>query len=203
MPITAPATAVEGSSGVVLTGSALSLVDPVYVVASNGSVKFQIEQSVVSRDATTITIDLSCGLAKKISGDTTAFAGIPLTDSQWSLKWMVGVDELGVTIAPPTNYQQREVAESEKFGGFLEGFAFGEQDQEYGLIDTTTNTVKHLVTNTKASGFFDGIERTMTETTPVYIWTQADGKWRKRNIVVTPFSAAGNEFTDEFTEEFS
>ena len=119
MALTAPTTAIEGTASLVLTGSALSLVDPVYVVASDGTSEYTIEQTVTSRDATTITIDLDCGLKSKIDGNTTAFAGVPLTDSNWSLKWRVGADELGVTITPPSNYQQREVANSEKLGGFL------------------------------------------------------------------------------------
>lgn len=201
MPITAPTTAVEGTTGLIITGTSLSTTDPVYVVASDGVNEYLIEQTVNGRGTGSINIDLDCGLAKKISGDITAFSGVPLTDSNWSLKWRVGVDELAVTITPPANYQQREVANSEKLGGFLDGFTFGEKDQEHGLIDTATNTVKHLVTNTKASGFFEGVNRVMSETTPTYIWTQKDAKWRKRNVVV--LTKSGNEFTSEFTGEFS
>lgn len=201
MPITAPTTATEGTTGLLITGSSMSTTDPVYLVATDGISEYVIEQKVNGRGTGSINIDLDCGLKSKIDGNTTAFAGVPLTDSNWSLKWRIGIDELAVTIAPPANYQQREVANSEKFGGFLDTFTFGEKDQEHGLIDTTTNTVKHLVTNTKASGFFDGINRDMNETAPVYIWTQKDAKWRKRSVSVLTLS--GNEFTSEFTGEFS
>ena len=203
MPITAPTQAVEGALLLDITGSALDLVAPVYVVASNGSNTFQIEQSVVSRDASTITIDLSCGLSKKIGGDLTAFAGVPLTDSQWSLKWVVGADELGVVISPPANQQQREIANAEKFGGWLNGISFGAQDQQFGEIVTSTNTVKHTETNGKATGYLDGIERTMTETITNYFYTAGDGKWRAMDINITPFSLGGGEFAEEFTPEFT
>jgi hypothetical protein len=82
MPITAPTQAVEGGAGVVLNGSALDLVAPVYIVATNGTQTFQVEQAVSSRGATSITLDLvNCGLISKINLDAQALAGVPLTDS--------------------------------------------------------------------------------------------------------------------------
>lgn len=191
MPITAPTSAVEGTASLVITGSALDLVAPVYVVASNGTATYQIEQSVSARDANSITIDLDCGLAAKIAGDTTAFPGVPLTDSQWSLKWMVGADELSVVISPPSNYQQREVDDAEKFGGWLESLSLGDQSQIFGEIVTSTNTVKHTESNGKATGYLDGIERTMTELITHRVFTAGDGKWRDLPVQVTQFGFGG------------
>ena len=189
MQITAPAQAVEGGTGVILTGSALDLLAPVYIVATNGTKTFQIEQSVSSRDAASISLDLvNCGLILKINFNIQALAGVPLTDSNWSLKWVVGADELGVVISPPANYQQREIAESEKFGGILSGVNFGTQDQLFSPIATAGNTIKTTESNGKATGYFDGVERTMAETITHYIYTAGDGKWRARDEAITTYT---------------
>ena len=187
MPINLPTSVLDGDS-TTITGTALSLVDPVELVASNGAQEFVIAQVVTGpRDATSIPIDVDSGLASKIAGDLTAFAGVPLTDSNWSLKWRVGADELGVVVSPPANIQQREIAESEKFGGWLSDIPFGEQDQQFGEIVTSTNTVKHTESNGKGTGYLDGIERTMAEIITNYFYTSGDGKWRARDINVVPF----------------
>lgn len=185
MTITAPTAVVEGEAGVVLTGSGLPLLAPVYIVASNGEKTFQIEQTVSSRDATSIALSsVNCGLTLKINFDIQALAGVPLTDSNWSLKWVVGADELGVVVSPPANYMQREIANDQKLGGFLAGINFGEQDQQFGRIITDTNTIGDTQSNGKATGYFDGIERTMTETIKRYFYTAGDGKWRAMDIKI-------------------
>lgn len=203
MPITGPTTAVEGTTGLIITGSALDLVAPVELVASNGVDEFAIAQVVSGpRDATSITIDLDAGLTSVIGDGSQAWEGVPLTDSEWTLKWRVALDELTVKVIPPANLQLREIANSEKFGGWLNVAVFGEQDQIIGDIVTATNTVKHTNTNQKAAGYLSGIARTMTETITHRVWTAEDNSWRDLPVAITPFSVGG-EFTEEFTPEFT
>ena len=184
MSITGPITAIDGAN-LIITGVGMSGAPKLF--ASNGVVQFSIDLVVNSQTATDIDIDLDTGLAATILAPLLAHKGVPLTDSQWSLKWVVGADELGVVVSPPANTQQREVDNAEKFGGILAGVTFGTQDQLISPIITGTNTIKETESNGKATGSFDGIERTMSETITHYIFTAQDGRWRSRGEVVAQF----------------
>jgi len=211
MSITGPSTAVDGTSDTIIgVGMSTDVNDPVELVASRGVGPPLVLAQVITgtRTSTAIDINIDIGLASVIANALKAFKGVPLTDSQWSLKWRVGGDEFGVVVSAPAIYQQREVKDSEKFpDGILQGYDFGEQSQLITIINTAGgNTIKETESNGKATGSFDGIEHTMTELLAHYIWTSGteqnpDGKWRARGEDVTPFSL-GDEFTGEFGPEF-
>jgi len=184
MSITSPSAAVDGTTfsifGVGMAGTP-------QLVATNGVKEIVINLNKNTQTATEININLDTGLASLIANPLTSFSGVPLTDSQWSLKWRVGVDELVVDIAPPANHQQREVDNAEKFGGILAGVDFGTQDQLVSPIVTSTNTVKQTKSNGKATGFFDGTQQEMLEAVTHYIFTEHDGLWRSRLEQVAPY----------------
>ena len=186
--ITGPASVVEGTADTII-GVGLDLVAPVELVASNGTKTIVIAQVVTgARTAIAIPITIDSGLSSVIADALTAYKGDPLTDSQWSLKWRVATDEFGVVVSPPANDQQREVDNAEKFGGILADVKFGAQDQLISPIVTSTNTIKETMSNGKATGYFDGTERTMTETITHYVFTERGGKWRARDEIIVPFS---------------
>ena len=185
MTISTPATAIDGTANLIITGSGMS--GTPQLEATNGVKTLTIDLDVNSQSATSIDVNLDTGLAATILAPSVANAGVPLSDSQWSLKWVVGVDELAVVVSPAANHQQREVDNTEKFGGVLADVNFGEQDQLVSPIVTAGNTIKETMSNGKATGYFDGIEPTMTETITHYLFTAADGKWRSRGEAVTPY----------------
>ena len=203
MTITAPATATEGVAATII-GTGLDLVAPVQLVAVNGSGKqFVVDQVVTGpRTATDIPINVGTGITLALLDPSAAHNGVPLSDSEWSLKWVVGADEFAVSVSSPANTQLREVANAEKFGGILAGINFGTQDQLVSPIVTGTNTIKQNRNNGKAAGFFDGVEPTMSETITNHLFTGRDGRWRARDETVIPFNIGG-EFTEEFTPEFT
>lgn len=195
MPITDPSTAQEGDSSVAFVGTNLSSTAPIYIVATNGSKEIRKAMPAISQGPTGATVACELGLSIKISlVPPLAIDGVSLTGPEWSLRWETLADDdltpvtLPLVVTPPDNIQQREIENSEKFGGVLEGINFGAQDQLYSEIVTSTNTIKLTESNGKATGFFDGIEREMTEVVNFYIFTASDAKWRKRVVTITDFS---------------
>ena len=212
MPITGPFFAVEGDPAVALTGSNMSVIAQIYMVAFNGfaEIAFPVDSS--ARTANSATVDLQLGLAEKIAGAVGAIDGCPLNDHPWKLKWRTKADnettdiELEVSLDAPVNIAQREIANSKKFPcGWLKVTSFSETDQQYGPVVTVTNTVNYTKTDGKAAGYLEGIERTMTETVTLQIWSTADQKYRDLPVSITPFGGGGSggEFTEEFTPEFT
>ena len=82
MSITGPAAVVDGDS-VTITGVGLDLVEPVELVASNGT-KTKILAQVVTgvRTAVAIDVNVDSGLSSVIANALLDFDGVPLTDSQ-------------------------------------------------------------------------------------------------------------------------
>ena len=188
MTILTPVTAVDGTANLIITGTGMA--GTPQLVASNGVKELVVDLDVNSQTATAIDINLDTGLASVIANALEGFNGVPLTDSQWSLKWRVGADELGVVVSAPAIYQQREVDNAEKFsGGILQGFDFGTQSQLISPIVTTGgNTTKETESNGKATGSIDGTQRTMAETVTHYIFIDSEGRWHARDKVVINFS---------------
>ncbi len=199
MPITGPSTAVEGDNAVALVGSNMSTIAPLYVVATDGVDEYQLQMVTANETPTGRDVNLQMGLQKKIDGNAGSLAGLPLTDSVWSLKWRTLADdeltpiEFPVTITAPANYAIREVNHDDicPDNSWFDGInnLFGEQDQQASPTVITSVEVNYIKSNGKSLGYLDGSGNFLLTQLRTFFWTQSDQKYRWRDSLLAPFQS--------------